>query len=205
MAEYHNLVYFRDKGGIYVNLYLPSELSFELAGQKGRLQQTTTYPEEPRSSFAIELERSCRFALRFRIPGWAKGASLWLNGAPLEASGQPGEWATVEREWQSGDRVTIELAMELRLLPVDAQHPHRAAILYGPVVLAQDEACCRRPFTMAKDTPLTKWLVKDGERLSFRLLNGVPERHTRYLVPLYGFPANWPYFVYFDLHAPTLY
>jgi DUF1680 family protein len=205
MAEYHNLIYFRDRDGIYVNLYLPSELRFVHDGQEATLRQTTAYPEEARSTFTVELERSCRFALRFRIPAWAKGASLSLNGALLEALARPGEWAVVEREWQSGDTIVIELPMELRLLPIDAQHPHRAAILYGPVVLAQDEACCRRPFTMAKDTPLTKWLVKDGERLSFRMLNGVPERHTRYLVPLYGFPANWPYFVYFDLHAPTLY
>ena len=38
--------------------------------------------------------------------------------------------------------------MALRTLPVDRQHPDRVAILYGPVVLAQDEACCRRPFAL---------------------------------------------------------
>jgi uncharacterized protein len=76
--------------------------------------------------------------------------------------------------------------------------------MYGPVVLAQDEACCRRPLTTAPDTSLTKRLV-DGDRLSFRIINGVPERHTRYPHPLHTFPQNWPYFVYFDLHAPTRY
>jgi DUF1680 family protein len=205
MAEYYNLIYFKDGGGVYVNLYLPSELRWRNGAAEVRLRQTTRYPEEPRISIEIEVEPPTTFALRLRIPLWARNASISLNGKRLEVASAPGDWATVEREWKSGDSLVLELPMALRTLPVDAQHPHRAAILYGPVVLAQDEACCRRPFRMAKDTELTKWLVKDGDRLGFRILNGVPERHTRSLVPLYSFPANWPYFVYFDLHAPTLY
>ena len=35
--------------------------------------------------------------------------------------------------------------------------------------------------------------------LRFRILNTVPERHTRYLQPLYNLPGFWPYWVYFDL------
>ena len=150
------------------------------------------------------IRQPLRFALRFRVPAWSQGASLCVNGAAC-GDGRPGEWAVVEREWHDGATVTIDLPMRLRISAIDAQHPSRAAIMYGPVVLAQDEACCRRPLTTAPDTSLTKRLVKDGDRLSFRIINGVPKRHTRYLHPLYTFPQNWPYFVYFDLHAPTLY
>ena len=204
MAEYHNLVYFRDAEGIFVNLYLPSELRWQQAGQTVQLRQATRYPEEEGSSFTLSLRQPLRFALRFRVPAWSQGASLCVNGAAC-GDGRPGEWAVVEREWHDGDTVTIDLPMRLRISAIDAQHPSRAAIMYGPVVLAQDEACCRRPLTTAPDTSLIKRLVKDGDRLSFRIINGVPERHTRYLHPLYTFPQNWPYFVYFDLHAPTLY
>ena len=41
-----------------------------------------------------------------------------------------GEWGPVE----------IDIPMALRISPIDPQHPARAAILYGPAVLAQDEA-----------------------------------------------------------------
>ncbi|MFI5011570.1 MAG: beta-L-arabinofuranosidase domain-containing protein [Hyphomicrobiales bacterium] len=205
MAEYHNLIYFKDDAGIYVNLYMPSELHWRQGEHAVTLRQETAYPERPDSTVTLELAEPARFALRFRIPSWAKDASLSLNGAALEVEAKPGDWASLEREWAQGDRVTVNLPMALRVVPVDAQHPSRAAIVYGPVVLAQDEACCRRPLTMAPHTALEKRLVKEGERLSFRIINGVPERHTRYLLPLYDFPANWPYFVYFDLHAPTLY
>jgi hypothetical protein len=73
------------------------------------------------------------------------------------------------------------------------------------VVLAQDEACCRRPFSLAPDTALETRLVREGRTQRFRITNTVPERHTRYLQPLCDVPENWPYWVYFDLNAPPLY
>ena len=87
----------------------------------------------------------------------------------------------------------------------DRQHPDRVAIMYGPVVLAQDEACCRRPFSLAPHTSLMSRLRKEDRDLRFRILNAMPERHTRYLVPLYSLPPFRPYWVYFDLHALALY
>ncbi len=205
VAAYHDIIYLRDAGGLYVNLLVPSEASWRQGGQAIRLRQETRYPESETSTVSLEMERPESFALHFRVPGWASGAALSVNGAPLEVPAQPGSWATIERTWSPGDQVTIRIAMSLRLEPVDTQHPDRAAILYGPVVLAQDEACCRRPFSLAPATALTTRLVKEGDGLRFRILNTVPERHTRYLQPLYTVPAHWPHWVYFDLHAAPLY
>ena len=58
----------------------------------------------------------------------------------------------LRREWRSGDRLALTIPMELRAVPVDRQHPDRVAIMYGPITLAQDEACCRRPFSIAPTT-----------------------------------------------------
>jgi len=33
----------------------------------------------------------------------------------------------------------------------------------------------------------------------------MPERHGRFLQPLYAFPAFWPSWIYFDLDAAPLY
>jgi len=95
--------------------------------------------------------------------------------------------------------------MGLRIAPVDRHHPRRVAIMFGSVVLAQDEACCRRPFTLEPGAELSTRLVHEGQGLRFRILNTAPERHTRYLQPFYAFPAFWPYWVYFDLDAAPLY
>ena len=73
--------------------------------------------------------------------------SAALNDAPFAVDGvEPGEWATVEREWHPGDRSPLRCRWSCAWSPVDKQHPNRVAIMFGPTVLAQDEACCRRPF-----------------------------------------------------------
>jgi hypothetical protein len=89
-------------------------------------------------------------------------------------------------------------------MPIDPQHPKRVALLWGPVALAQDEACCRRPLALDGAAAPEQRLVQEGP-LRFRILDVAPERHTRFLDPFYAFPAFWPYWLYFDLDARPLY
>ncbi len=205
VADYHNQIYFHDDEGIYVNLFVPSKLQWDFRGAAVRVVQETAYPESDLIGFKIETSQPVLFKLRFRIPGWSDGAELNVNGTPVRTEAKPGEWATIEREWRAGDTVILRIPMGLRLSPIDAAHPRRSAVMWGPVVLAQDEACCRRPLQLEDiDDPATQ-LVRDGAELKFWILNRSPERHTRYLLPLYSFPAYWPYWVYFDLDAPPVY
>ena len=205
VADYHNIIYFRDGGGLFVNLFVPSEVRWSHQGQDVCFRQQTDYPEAETTTLTFESHQAISLTLRFRVPGWSNGASAELNGTPLALQATPGEWAVIDREFQPGDRIGIRIPMSIRMVPVDPQHPDRVAIMSGPQVLAQDEACCRRPFAMGGDTDLSRRLVRDGTGARFRLLNGVPERHTRFLQPLHTIPPFWPYWVYFDLHAPSLY
>ena len=131
--------------------------------------------------------------------------SIAVNGNILAVPASPGTWARIERTWQTDDDIVVRLPMALRTVPVDRHHPDRVAILYGPVVLAQDEACCRRPFALESGARLESRLVCDSVPLRFTLVDTQPERHRRWLEPLYRFPGFWPYWVYFDLTAPPLY
>ena len=205
VADYHNIIYFRDETGLFVNLFVPSEVRWSLQGQAVSFRQQTDYPEAETTTLTFDSLRPTPLTLRFRVPGWSNGASAELNGIPLPLHATPGEWAVVDREFRPGDRVVIRIPMTIRMVPVDRQHPDRVAIMFGPQVLAQDEACCRRPFAMPRNDDLSRYLVADGPGVRFRLLNGVPERHTRFLQPLYTIPPFWPYWAYFDLEAAPLY
>src|SRR5262249_50447169 len=138
--DYHNTIYFHDDAGISVNVYAPSEVRWRGV----TLRQETEFPESETSTVRLVLDQPTAFALRFRVPGWCAEMSIAVNGQPSGVAAPSGTWARIERTWQTGDQVTLHLPMALRTLPVDRQHPDRVAILYGPVVLAQDEACCRR-------------------------------------------------------------
>jgi DUF1680 family protein len=139
VEEYSKLndsIYWHDDDGVFVNLFIPSELSF---AEKGfHLRQETNFPETERTTLVMKVDRPVQLALRLRIPEWlGSSASVRVNGKPLDASAGPGSYLAISRTWKSGDRVELDLPMRLRVeaMPDD---PHLQAVLYGPLVLAGD-------------------------------------------------------------------
>ncbi len=133
-AKYGDSIYFHDGDGLYVSLFIASELSWPERGL--RVRQETGFPEEAQTSLIFDADEPLDFALRIRIPGWiAEGGRVRINGEELGAFASPGSFLTVRRTWTKGDRVDVSLPMDLRIeyLPGD---PKTAAVLYGPVVLA---------------------------------------------------------------------
>ena len=139
VEEYSKLndsIYWRDNEGLYVNLFIPSELDWSEKGL--RLRQETKYPESPTVTLTITAARPERMAMRLRAPGWLQQApTVKVNGRALEASAAPGSYLTLNRIWKAGDKVEMELPMHLHAeaMPDD---PRIQAFLYGPLVLAGD-------------------------------------------------------------------
>lgn len=136
-SDYGISSYLRDARGIFVNLYVPSEIATVIGGHLVRITQTPLYPAAGNSSdFGVSPERPVSFAMRFRIPEWAgPGTRLVVNGRPSGAAIVPGKFAEVARTWQSGDRVQIRFDMPLRLEPLNSTHPEMVALVHGPIVL----------------------------------------------------------------------
>jgi len=135
-AKLNDSTYWRDDSGIYVNLYVPSELNWS---EKGfRLRQDTKFPGESRSTLTVRTDRPLRLALRLRIPSWTSfAASVRINGRPVEVSASPGSYLAFARTWKTGDRVQIDLPMRLRVESMPAD-PAMQAFPYGPLALAGD-------------------------------------------------------------------
>jgi DUF1680 family protein len=135
-SKLNDSIYWRDGEGLYVNLFVPSELDWS---EKGfRLRQETKYPESAGVSLRVTAARPEALALRVRVPGWLRSSPVVkLNGEALAASAWPGSYLTLRRTWKAGDHVEMELPMHLRAeaLPDD---PKMQAFLYGPLVLAGD-------------------------------------------------------------------
>ncbi|MBS1874443.1 MAG: glycoside hydrolase family 127 protein [Acidobacteria bacterium] len=138
VADYVNLIYFRDSAGLFVNLFVPSEVSWTHNGQPVKLTQETDYPETGEVRMRIESSAPFTAAIRFRVPDWASGLRAEVNGEPAALKARPSTWAAIERGWRDGDRIVLRVPLSLRAEPVDARHPDRVAILYGPVVLVED-------------------------------------------------------------------
>lgn len=133
-ARFNDSIYFREGKDLYVNLFIPSELSWP--EEQLTLRQETAFPREPVTRLMIGLEAPTHRAIHLRIPRWiGPDARVRVNGETLDVFASPGSYLTLRREWHNGDRIELDLPMQLytEALPGDdEQH----AVLYGPLVLA---------------------------------------------------------------------
>jgi DUF1680 family protein len=135
-ADYGISSYFRAPKGVYVNLYVPSRVSWRQGSARVTMTQQTSYPNAGETVLHLKMDRAERFVVALRVPAWAgKQTTVRVNGKPSGTAVQPGAWAEVEREWKDGDRVEFSLDMPLRLVPLDAGHANLVALLHGPVAL----------------------------------------------------------------------
>jgi DUF1680 family protein len=121
---------------LWVNLYAPSVAQWESAGVK--LVVDTTFPEGESAKISVHVDTPRELTLSLRRPSWAgNGFAIRVNDETVGASATPASYADVTRTWKTGDTIDISLPKELRLdrLPDD---PRRAAVLWGPLVLAAD-------------------------------------------------------------------
>jgi len=170
-ADYRINTYFHEHRAVYVNLYLPSTLSWRDGATRLSLSQAGDYPFSDSVSMRLQTTAASRFALRLRIPVWADGARIEVNGRAIADSPLPGTWASIDREWRDGDRIDLALPRRLRLEAIAPRHPDTVALLSGPLVLfALAGAGTSRP-TITRDLLLSarqsgakRWTAGDADR-----------------------------------------
>ena len=132
-TKYGEFIYAHAKDTLYVNLFIPSRLTWK--EKKITLVQETRFPDEEQIRFRVEKSKKKAFSLKLRYPSWAKDASVSVNGKVQETNAQPGEYLTIHRKWKAGDEITLNMPLQVAL----EQIPDREnfyAFMYGPIVLA---------------------------------------------------------------------
>jgi DUF1680 family protein len=137
-AKFADTIYSRDARGVYVNLFIPSEV--DCTDQGLTLRQTTGFPDDPVVRITV-VRGTAPMILRLRVPAWTAGPpAVLLNGTPLRNTITPsaasaGGWVSVTRRWRPGDWLQVTLPMRLAFSPA-ADNPAIRAVTYGPVVLS---------------------------------------------------------------------
>jgi DUF1680 family protein len=156
-TKYGDTIYFHDDRSLYVNLFIPSDLTWSAKGISVR--QQTRFPEEEATHLTLTATTPTRLALKVRYPSWARsGMAISVNGRPepqepqepqepreprepreqtTPSTASPGSYITIDREWRTGDRVDVRLPMTLHTEAMP-DNPHMVAVMYGPIVLAGD-------------------------------------------------------------------
>ena len=133
-GRYGEFIYAQATNGLYVNLFIASEITVTNLGLT--LRQETTFPDEARTQLTLKLKQPADFTLQVRHPRWvSSGAfSVKVNGQSVAVASTPSSYAQLRRPWQDGDRVEVELPMHTTVerLPDGSDW---VAILHGPIVL----------------------------------------------------------------------
>lgn len=138
---------------VYVNLFMGNEAELKVGGKKVILHQETRYPWDGHVTLTVDKNAAGMFAMKIRIPGWVRnqvvpsdlytysdgkrpGYSVKVNGEAVTSALEQG-YFTIERKWKKGDRVELQLDMEVRTVKANGKveaDRGRMAVERGPIV-----------------------------------------------------------------------
>lgn len=138
---------------VYVNLFMGNEAELKVGGKKVILHQETRYPWDGHVTLTVDKNAAGTFAMKIRIPGWVRnqvvpsdlytysdgkrpGYSVKVNGEIVTSALEQG-YFTIDRKWKKGDRVELQLDMEVRTVKANGKveaDRGRMAVERGPIV-----------------------------------------------------------------------
>ncbi|SIT44615.1 conserved hypothetical protein [Paraburkholderia ribeironis] len=154
IASLPGYVYGTDEQSLYVNLYIDSDATIDVAGKTVRVSQRTRYPWD--GVITIHLDTDAAFTLKLRIPGWVNAAAdlssgttkdpsfdVAVNGERVEAAISSDGYVEIRRNWRRGDTLRLDLPMYVRVWQSHPKVPDnrgRVALSRGPVLYCAEQA-----------------------------------------------------------------
>lgn len=156
-TKYGEFIYAHQKDTLYVNLFIPSQLTWKEQGMT--LTQQTRFPDNGQVTLQVDQlskgnknsKKEATFMIR--IPEWAcsscssnsdcssNSAShpfvVTINGKEQRFNIREGhsQYISFTRKWKKGDVITFNLPMKVNLEQIPDKKDYYA-FLYGPIVLA---------------------------------------------------------------------
>lgn len=187
-ASYGDSIYFHDGNTLYVNLFIPSTLTWKEKGMT--ITQTTQFPENDKTRLHLTTKKPVKLSLKIRHPSWCQAVTISINGHRWTRSQQAGTYVSIDRTWRDGDVIDVELPMILQTQALPGQ-PDVVAILYGPIVLAG--ALGRKGLTPGVDIIVNERTYGDvlNESVDVPVLIGKPEEILARIEPAAGAPLTF--------------
>ena len=174
-------VYAVNGSDLYVNLYMPNTLTQKVNGKDVVLRQETGYPWNGDVQITIDKNSAKAFSLKLRVPGWVRGEvapgglysyadgkslsyKVLVNGEEVSSDLDKG-YFTITRNWKKGDKVSLHLDMEPRIVTAREEveaDKGRIAVEMGPIVY-----CAEQP---DNDFRVSGFLV--GEKPDLKVTDG---------------------------------
>jgi DUF1680 family protein len=176
----------RQAGGfdvLAVSTLESSHVRVLLGGTEVWVEQTSAFPRRGRSVLTLRPDKPVTFGLSIRTPAWAGKVAAHGDGVTSEIV--PGWLVVLPREWKDGDKIELSFELSGRLVQGDHTNAGKAALTWGPFVLAYDPmrnpGLPGSPAIGLSDKTLPLKLKETSERLEFEapvVLRGEPQPKT---------------------------
>ena len=133
-------VYYAENGwmatpdnGLAAVLYTTSAVTAKVAdGQTVTLSQETDYPFDGQVRMAVKTAKPVAFPLYLRVPAWCNNPTVRINGEDVKTKAKGGQYIVLTETWKIGDKITLDLPMELALRTWD-KNKNSVSVNYGPL------------------------------------------------------------------------
>ena len=179
-------VYAVNGNDLYVNLYMPNTLTQKVNGKDVVLRQETGYPWNGDVQVTIDKNSAKTFSLKLRIPGWVRGEvapgelykyadgkslgyKVLVNGEEVSSELDKG-YFTITRSWKKGDKVSLHLDMEPRVVTAREEvlaDRGKIAVERGPIVYCAEAADNSFPVRSVLMSPVPAMTVAHGDILGY--------------------------------------
>jgi hypothetical protein len=105
------------------------------SGDMVTITEETHYPFEESVRFTVTEKKPASFPISWRIPAWCKSARLSVNGKAESIKPGAGQFVRIERTWNEGDKILLELPMEVSTHTWSNNHDS-VSIDYGPLTFS---------------------------------------------------------------------
>jgi len=130
-----------DAEGVVVNLYDAGLARLSLQDQTPvAVNLETSFPSEGRVRVRVESPSKKPFMVKLRNPAWCRSTLVRLDGQVLADQPEVNGYVAITRNWSRHEQIELDFRLEPRLVAGDHLNEGKVAVLYGPLVLAADEA-----------------------------------------------------------------
>ncbi len=131
-----HLVLATPDNGVAFALYGACTATLKVAGNIPiAIKEETNYPFEEQVRFSVNTTGKVDFPLYLRIPAWCKKAKIKINGVVQAEKPSTGKYAQIKREWSDGDKIVLELPMELSMKKWEV-NKNNVSVNYGPLTMS---------------------------------------------------------------------
>ena len=143
---------------LYVNLFISNDATIKVGNRKVMVSQKANFPWDGKAAISVDPEKSGKFDLKIRIPGWALNEAIpgglykftdnnneqfriSLNGENFKVPALKDGYVVISRKWNHGDKVDVDFPMPVREVVADErvkEDRDKIAFQRGPVIFCAE-------------------------------------------------------------------